>query len=228
MKSVILRISEAKDLGEINRFNFYDHCKTFMAAPPDVIRCDEKHLREYPVFNVCGVIITSNYKTGGIYLPSDDRRHYVAWSDLDKSDFDEAYWPKLWGWYEAGGIWHVVAYLAAHDLRKFDPKAPPPKTEAWWAIVQSSMAPEDAELADVLDQLGKPKVVILQEILDFAAIGNTEFSLYLKDRKNRRVIPHRMEACGYAPVRNKMAKDGFWKIENARQAIYAQLGLTEL
>ena len=85
-KSVILRISEARDLGEFDRFKFYDHMKAYTAAPPDVLRVDEKNLREYAILNVCGVIITTNHKTDGIYLPADDRRHYVAWSDLTKED----------------------------------------------------------------------------------------------------------------------------------------------
>ena len=34
-----------------------------------------------------------------------------------------------------------------------DPKAPPPKTPAFWDIVDASRAPEDAELADVIDAL---------------------------------------------------------------------------
>jgi hypothetical protein len=42
VKSVILRISEARDLGDVNRFAFYDHMKVYTAAPPDVLRCDEK------------------------------------------------------------------------------------------------------------------------------------------------------------------------------------------
>jgi hypothetical protein len=46
LKSVVLRISEARDLGEVNRFQFYDHMKAYTAAPPDVLRCDEKNLRE--------------------------------------------------------------------------------------------------------------------------------------------------------------------------------------
>jgi hypothetical protein len=47
VKSVILRISEARDLGETDRFAFYEHLKTLTAAPPDVLRVDEKHLREH-------------------------------------------------------------------------------------------------------------------------------------------------------------------------------------
>jgi Family of unknown function (DUF5906) len=63
-KSVILRVNEARDLGDVNRFQFYDHMKSYAAAPPDVLRVDEKHLREYYVLNCCGVIITTNHKTG--------------------------------------------------------------------------------------------------------------------------------------------------------------------
>ena len=80
IKSVFLRINELRDLGDGNRFDFYEHMKVLTAAPPDVLRVDEKHLREYSVFNVCGVIMTTNYKTNGIYLPAEDRRHFVAWS----------------------------------------------------------------------------------------------------------------------------------------------------
>ena len=72
VKSVILRVNEARDLGDVNRFSFYDHMKAYTAAPPDVLRVDEKHLREYSVFNVCGVIITTNHKADGIFLPADD------------------------------------------------------------------------------------------------------------------------------------------------------------
>src|SRR5207237_4708323 len=92
LKSVILRVSEARDLGDVNRFQFYDHMKSYTAAPPDVLRVDEKHLREYYVLNCCGVIITTNHKTDGIYLPADDRRHFVAWSNIAKEDFSQSYW----------------------------------------------------------------------------------------------------------------------------------------
>jgi hypothetical protein len=46
VRSVILRVSEARDLGDVNRFAFYEHMKIYLAAPPDVLRCDEKNLRE--------------------------------------------------------------------------------------------------------------------------------------------------------------------------------------
>jgi hypothetical protein len=50
VKSVVLRISEARDLGEVDRFSFYDRTKIYTAAPP----VDEKNLREHYVFNLPG------------------------------------------------------------------------------------------------------------------------------------------------------------------------------
>ncbi len=223
LKSVILRVSEARDLGDVDRFQFYDHMKAYTAAPPDVLRVDEKHLREHSVFNCCGVIITSNHKADGIYLPPDDRRHFVAWSDLAKEEFAPAYWNGLWEWYARDGFANVAAYLAKLDLSAFDPKAPPPKTAAFWDIVGANRAPEDAELADVLDEMGNPEATTLSRITASAA---GEFQAWLCDRKNRRAIPHRLEKCGYVPVRNGDAKDGFWKIRGARQVIYGKSAIS--
>ena len=230
VKSVILRVSEARDLGDVNRFAFYDHMKVYTAAPPDVLRCDEKNLREYSVPNVCGVIITTNYKSDGIYLPADDRRHYVAWCDLTKENFSTDYWNTLYKWYEGDGYRNVAAYLAQLDLSNFDPKAPPPNTPAFWAIVDANRSPEDADLADVLDQIGKTKAqtpvaaVTLQMLVAHA--GGGDFQAWLQDRKNRRVIPHRLETAEYIPVRNPAARDGLWKVNTKRQAVYAHSRLS--
>lgn len=222
-KSVILRISEARDLGDVDRFAFYDHLKAYEAAPPDVIRCDEKHLREHSVLNVCGVIITSNHKGDGIYLPPDDRRHFVAWSECTRESFAPGYWNRLYAWFRTGGSRHVAAYLAGLDLAEFDPKAPPPKTAAFHDIVDSNRSPEDAELADAIDALSVPAAVTLTDIRTFAS---ETFAEWLEDRRNRRAIPHRLEAAGFVPVRNEGTKDGLWVIGGRRQQIYAKRELS--
>jgi hypothetical protein len=223
LKSVILRVSEARDLGDVNRFQLYDHLKSYTASPPDVLRIDEKHLREYSIFNCTGLVITTNHKADGIYLPADDRRHFVAWSDCTKEKFAPAYWDKIWSWYARGGNRHVAEYLAKTDLDDFDAKAPPPRTQAFWDIVDASRAPEDAELADVLDKLGNPDATTLVSITNQT---NGTFRSWIEDRKNRRVIPYRMEQCGYVPVRNDAAKDGLWKINATRQVVYTKEALS--
>ena len=222
-KSVILRVNEGRDLGEIDRFKFYDRTKIYTAAPPDVLRVNEKFIQEFYVFNVLGFILTTNHKTDGIYLPADDRRHYVAWSDRKKEDFTPEYWNELWGFYADGGLEHVAAYLTELDISDFDPKAPPPKTPAFWDIVNVSLAPEDAELADVIDELKGPDTATLVELI---AAAKGEIGEWLMDRRNRRALPHRLERCGYVSVRNPDAKDGLWKLKGRRQVIYVKTSLT--
>jgi hypothetical protein len=85
-------------------------------------------------------------------------------------------------------------------------------------------APEDAELADVLDRIGNPAAVMLSRI-QAAAYGDGDFGEWIKDRKNRRAIPHRMEKCGYIAVHNMAAQDGLWKAGGRRQVIYARSAL---
>ena len=49
-----------------------------------------------------------------------------------------------------------------------------------------------------------------------------EFEAWLADRKNRRIIPHRLEKCGYLQVHNDAAADGLFTIAGVRQTIYAK------
>ena len=219
LESVILRINEARDLGEFDRYKFYDHMKIYTAAPPDVLRVNDKYLPEYAIPNVCNVVITTNHRTDGLYLPDDDRRHYVAWSEARKEDFDQKYWSKLWRWYHSGGIEHVAAFLMQRDLTQFDPKAPPRKTEAFHELVASGRQPEEAEMADALDKLGNPAAVILPQII---AKAHRDFSPWLENRKNARQIGYRLEACGYVPHRNRGPKDGLWPLDGVRRAIYVR------
>ena len=176
--------------------------------------------------DVCGVIITTNHKTDGLYLPVDDRRHFVAWSDKDKEEFSTEYWNTLWQWFEREGMGHVAAYLMQYDLSGFDAKAPPPKTEAFWHIVNTSRAPEESELSDILDHLAWPAVVTLEQIASGAQDKSYfDFKEWLQDRRNRKQIPHRLADTGYEPVRNQDAKDQLWKINNKRQVVYAKAEL---
>jgi hypothetical protein len=223
LKAVVLRISEARDLGDIDRYSLYDHLKAVIAAPPDTFRIDEKNIREYVIPNLVGVLVTTNYK-GGIYLPSDDRRHFVAWSNLTKGHFSAEYFKRLYKWFEQNGFEAVADYLGTRDISRFDPKAPPPQTEAFWQMVNSNRAPENAQLADAFDALGHPDAVTLEDVKRAVA---SDLLGWLSEKKNARTIPHRFEECGYEPVRNPDAvADGLWKIAGRRQVIYVRRDLS--
>jgi hypothetical protein len=113
----------------------------------------------------------------------------------------------------------LLPTLATLDLSGFDPKAPPPKTAAFWEIVDAGRAPEQSELDDLLDLIGRPDVVTISRL---AASADGSFAEWLRDRRNKRQIPHRLEDCGYLPVRNDTAKDGLWRINGRREAVLAR------
>ena len=121
----------------------------------------------------------------------------------------------------------VEQHVQPHSLLSgFDAKAPPPKTAAFHEIVGASRAPEDAELADILEALGQPEAVTLDTIQRKATtMDRYEFSHWLCDRKNARKVPHRLEECGYVRVENPDAKDGVFKVSGRRVAIYARRDL---
>ena len=72
--------------------------KVYTAAPPDVLRVDEKNLREYSVLNcVRRASSPPTTKRTAFICPPTIGRHYVAWANLDK-DVRSDYWSSLWRW----------------------------------------------------------------------------------------------------------------------------------
>jgi hypothetical protein len=190
------------------------------------LRTNEKHLKQYYLPNVCGVVFTLNDKEIGMYLPPDDRRHYVAWSDRKKEDFTAEYWDEIWSWYVDGGFGHVAAYLRQCDLSKLHPKKPPELTPAFWDIANANRATEETDLQGVPDFMGRPAAVTIAQVL---TCPNTPFELseWLHDRKNRRVVPKHFRECGYAVVHNPDRKDGQWVISGNSRTIYARKELSQ-
>ena len=184
-------------------------------------RVDEKHVKEYNVLNVVGMVITTNSRDS-LFLPSDDRRYFVAWnSTLEKSDFPQSYWNEFYKWLDNGGNEFVAHYLGTLDLSGFDPKAPPPKTRAWSQIVRSSCSPEDNEMRDALERINNPPAVTVGMVT-----AGINFAPWLRDPANRKRIPHRFAACGYVEIENPYAKDGRWRIGSEKQVVYARKALS--
>jgi hypothetical protein len=211
VQSVVLRISEIKDLGDIDRFAFYEACKTLMAAPPDTLRCNPKFVKPFHILNVTSPIMTSNYKVSGLYLPADDRRHFVAWSNKIEADYSAAYWVKYWQRLEDGGAEAVAAHLRALDLKDFNPKAPPRKTQAFWEIVDSLRTAEGSDMADMIEALGNPPILTSWFLIEEAKRANLhKFAEWLEDPKNRRKTSIELEENGYQRLDNRHDKRGRW------------------
>jgi hypothetical protein len=71
--------------------------------------------------------------------------------------------------------------------------------------------------------MANPDAITLEHI---ASRAPGDLSMWLRDRKNRRAIPHRLERCGYVAVHYDGAKDKLWKINGRRQAIYGNSNLS--
>ena len=80
----------------------------------------------------------------------------------------------------------------------------------------------------MLDDLGQPDVVTLDQVASRASVLQPSFAEWLRDSKaNARRIPHRFEDCGYVAVRNPNDSEGRWKISGKRHTIYGKANLTE-
>ena len=168
-----------------------------------------------------GLIITTNHKTDGIYLPADDRRHYVAWSDRSKEDFPQTTGTSCGAGTQDGGFDHVAAYLAELDLVASTQRHRRRRRAAFWDIVNANNSPEDAELADVLDILGNPDAVTLQQLIARRS-GDHRMADGSQEPPS---IPHRLERCGYVSV-NPTQNTEVWVINGVRQEIYARAALS--
>jgi hypothetical protein len=71
------------------------------------------------------------------------------------------------------------------------------------------------ELADAIDELGNPPALTIDELS--AVAPSLE---WLRDPTKRKSTSYRITDCGYVMIENPAAKDGLWKINGRRQAIY--------
>jgi len=225
LQTIILRVNEARDVGEqgtVDRYRLYDHIKDTLTAPPSTLRVNIKYVPEFEIMKCLGMVVTTNHRDA-FYLPPDDRRFFVAFSERHGEEFPAAYWNEFWGWYEAGGFEHVAAYLFAHKLTNFDPKAEPPKTDAFWMMVNMDRGGEHGEIADAIDKLKKdkddprPEALTLDQLIAVAPALEA-----LRDKTKRTRIRRRLEDSGYVVAVNPKAKKsgGQWVIDGRRQTVY--------
>ena len=230
-KCILLRVNEVHDLGDnghgsINRTAFYERMKIVLAAPPDTLTFNDKHVKSYPVRNCCGVVLTSNHEVGAMYVPDDDRRIFAVWSDAERPEYTDEQWIAYWDWFDGvnscqgqqPGREHVAALLQTWDLSNFKPKATPPRTPAWHAQVAGSRSEGDNELADVLDGMGKPPALTLNMMRAYVELMKIEgVKEDLEDRKMGPRWGGRLAKAGYTPCRNSLAKDGCWRLWGKRE-----------
>jgi hypothetical protein len=201
LQTLMLVVNEAKPAqDEFSAISLYNTWKPWMAAPPETLPVNDKHVRIRHIINLLRLFITTNNYLD-LYIPPDDRRMFIMHSHLEKGWHEQKgrpeYFINLWGWLEAGGCEHVAAWLAARDLSAFNPKAEPSKTQGWGTIAQTWDEYEDG-IWYALDKLGRPDVLLGAELLDPQFDMQDEVAAMLK---SPRKIGHRMQKAGYMLVK---------------------------
>jgi hypothetical protein len=223
LEAVICLINEAKDYGQDDRFAFYERVKPWLGGTATgVLMVADKYVRVHPVRDVWGAIITTNFKVRGLFLPEDDARHYVAWSNRtwedwglsDQEKLSEEYFKPLYDWYENGGKDAVAHYLMTLPLDEAFPKAPPPKTAAWHEIVNAYTNPEKSKLADILEGMGDPPAVTVNEV---GKLGRDVLDWFGASERN--AIPAQFEDVGYVHQPNPNVKRGMWQVGDKRRPV---------
>jgi hypothetical protein len=227
LRAVFVLLSEARDHGEqgrVDRYALYDHMKQILATPPNMLRINEKYIREYYIVNCFGMAATTNH-ADAFYLTPDDRRYFVAWSESQTEDFNNAYWSGFWHYYrEENGIDDVVAFLRGYDISGFDPKAPPPKTPGFWHMVNAERGDEHGALLGAIEKLNQQraaasKPIDVVTISDLVAVAPGLDGL--RDMRMRRKVGKQLGACGYIAVDNTNSTQGLWFVGGQQQRIYA-------
>jgi hypothetical protein len=198
VQTLMLTINEVKaSKDELHASSMYGILKPLIAAPPDVLPLNDKYAKLRYVVNVLRVFMTTN-EPAALFIPEEDRRMFVLHSFLPRqwhlAEGDPGYFERLFGWFAAGGIGHVAAWLRARDLRAFNPKAPPPRTAGWDAVASSWETPDDA-FTRALERMGHPPVFFGQELLDGAGLDDRDE--VAGALKSPRKIAHRMQRDNY-------------------------------
>jgi hypothetical protein len=232
LEAMVCLVSEAKDFGQEDRYAFYERMKPWLGGTAkDVVMVADKYIRVHPVMDVWGAIITTNFKVRGLYLPDDDERHYAAWSNrtwedwgfATREELSEKYFKPLHDWYSNGGNDAVAHYLMNLPLDEAFPKAPPPKTAAWYEIVNAYANPDKSKLMDILDGLGNPPAVTVNEV---GKAGKDVLDWFGASERN--TVPAQFEDAGYSHQSNPTTKNGKWLVGTKRRAvtIYVKSKLT--
>lgn len=147
LESEVLIINELRQPEASDRRALENSLKPVIAAPPEYLTVQRKGLHPIEAVNRLQVVAFSNERMA-ISIPSNDRRWFVIWSDVERMADDAS--ARLWAWYESGGMAAVAAWLHARDVSAFNPGATPPMTEAKAIMIETGMSSAESFLVEMM------------------------------------------------------------------------------
>jgi hypothetical protein len=223
-QGVLLRVSEAKNLGDTNRYKLHEAMKTLITAPPETLSINHKNMKPYSIPNIVGVVITTNYKEDGIFIDDNDRRHDFLWSDTSVEELGKDYFVKFLEWRDKGGGMDAVVHLLnTLDVSDYRPGAAPVRSEDFHEVVASHKSSAQLGLMDAIEKLGNPDAFTMAQVLN---VASGEFKDWHGEKKNLAQLGFLIKKAGYSKTLNKEeVTSGRWKINGFKTYIYAKTSL---
>lgn len=114
-----------------------------------MLRINEKNQPEYDIANYTSFVFLSNHGDA-VHLEDGNRRYFVA--EIKGKPLSSTFYADYAAWRDNGGLAALHYYLVNDvDLSGFDPKAPPPMTEAKRAMVSAGRSGLEQWMADVME-----------------------------------------------------------------------------
>lgn len=217
--ATLIRISEAANTKEMSKWAFNERTKVLIAGQPDAVAVNPKYGHKFSIRMHCGVILTTNHLTTGLYIPQDDRRYDVidcaTLKDmgLENESTKRAYFEGLWSWFREGGANHVAAFLADRDISMFSAATGQRKTAAHQTVVMGGMS-GDQWLADIIEELGD-HFALRSDWVESRAMREGDS---LRDIR-RKLVPSLLRL-GYSQLHNQGNRMGRWLINKKRVMVF--------
>lgn len=229
--AVLVRISEAANLQDSNKFKFYQIGKTLIAGAPDDVEINPKYGKKYTVKNHCGVIITTNHLDGGLHIEPDDRRYDILECATfqqafgGNSEFKKRYFDALQKWKndDRKGREKVALYLATLPLDDFNPSTGQRKTAAHQKLAKVENMSYAQEFEDILFSANYPDDIWENDIINEAHTRNPNETI----KDIRRKMRMAMKNCNYRILICPTTRDGRWECTDQNGGRFLQTCYTQ-
>lgn len=222
---VLVVISEAANTADMSKWTFNERLKVMIAGQPDYLTINPKYGHKYSVRLHCGVIITTNHLTSGIYIPDDDRRYDVIRCatrremGIDEISERRAYFDRLWQWYEhENGAANIYAALLERDISHFSASTGQRTTDAHQEIVQVNMV-NDQWCVDALEQLEQQNIFRADHLWEIVQQQDPDMTRM----KFNRSVGHVLKRIGYTRLVNPSVRDGRWRVQSGERKVLVQV-----
>jgi hypothetical protein len=126
--------------------DFYEAVKSIITEKSLTINQKYGKKEKRKIF--CNIIATSNHKNA-LKLSPDDGRWWIVQSNAVRAS--QEYYNKLFEWLDSDGPSHFLHYLLNYDLSEFQYAAPPPRTAAKDAMIDSARSEVEQCLRDAAE-----------------------------------------------------------------------------